>query len=158
MFRELFTPMSSDVDIPHNVEHCIETKGPRLFSKARRLNPEKLKFLKQEFQTLMEQEEAFIYPVVISFLFKNVLKILIESDIDSFIRLWYYNHGAHISAGSCFNNWISRCSSLPNSLTPIPSVVCMNVPYGVEQLNHINLCTTPHPSAALRQERKFCSS
>ncbi|GBM60158.1 hypothetical protein AVEN_86295-1 [Araneus ventricosus] len=46
-FRELFSPMSADVEIPHNVEHCIETKGPPVFPKARRLNPEKLKFLKQ---------------------------------------------------------------------------------------------------------------
>ncbi|GBN81497.1 hypothetical protein AVEN_37312-1 [Araneus ventricosus] len=54
-FREFFSPMSADVDTPYNVEHCIGTKGPPVFSKSRRLNPEKLKFLKQEFRTLMEQ-------------------------------------------------------------------------------------------------------
>ncbi|GBM88485.1 hypothetical protein AVEN_180889-1, partial [Araneus ventricosus] len=68
-FRKLFTPMSADVDAPHNVEHCIETKSPPVFSKARRLNPDKLKFLKQEFQTLMEQgiirqsQSAFASPI-----------------------------------------------------------------------------------------------
>ncbi|GBN74258.1 hypothetical protein AVEN_76642-1 [Araneus ventricosus] len=61
--------MSSDVDTPHNVEHRIETKDPPVFSKARRLNPEKLKFLKQVFQTLMEQgiirqsQSAFASPI-----------------------------------------------------------------------------------------------
>ncbi|GBO17010.1 hypothetical protein AVEN_143953-1 [Araneus ventricosus] len=68
-FRELFSPMSADVEIPHNVEHCIETKGPPVSSKARRLNPEKLKFLKQEFRTLLEQgilrpsQSAFASPI-----------------------------------------------------------------------------------------------
>ncbi|GBN95160.1 hypothetical protein AVEN_64430-1 [Araneus ventricosus] len=41
-FRELFTPMLSDVDTPHNNEHFIETNDPPVFSKARRLTPEKL--------------------------------------------------------------------------------------------------------------------
>ncbi|GBM77662.1 Retrovirus-related Pol polyprotein from transposon opus [Araneus ventricosus] len=68
-FREIFSPMSADVDTPQNVERCIETKGPPVFSKARRQNPEKLKFLKQEFQTLMEQgilrpsQSAFVSPI-----------------------------------------------------------------------------------------------
>ncbi|GBN13027.1 Retrovirus-related Pol polyprotein from transposon 297 [Araneus ventricosus] len=61
--------MSADVDTPNNVEHCIETKGPPVFSKARQLNPEKLKFLKQEFRILMEQgilrpsQSAFASPI-----------------------------------------------------------------------------------------------
>ncbi|GBM62155.1 hypothetical protein AVEN_56785-1 [Araneus ventricosus] len=61
--------MSADVDTPHNVERCIETKGPPVYSKAIRLNPEKLKFLKQEFRTLMEQgilrpsQSAFASPI-----------------------------------------------------------------------------------------------
>ncbi|GBM99626.1 hypothetical protein AVEN_20982-1 [Araneus ventricosus] len=41
-FRELFTPMLSDVDTPHNNEHFIETNEPPVFSKARSLTPEKL--------------------------------------------------------------------------------------------------------------------
>ncbi|GBO17973.1 hypothetical protein AVEN_84337-1 [Araneus ventricosus] len=32
-FGELFSPMSEDVEIPHNVEHCIETGGPPVFPK-----------------------------------------------------------------------------------------------------------------------------
>ncbi|GBM67540.1 hypothetical protein AVEN_73676-1 [Araneus ventricosus] len=61
--------MSADVDAPHNFENCIETKGPPVFSKARRLNPEKLKFLKQKFQKLIEQgiirqsQSAFASPI-----------------------------------------------------------------------------------------------
>ncbi|GBL74002.1 hypothetical protein AVEN_230921-1 [Araneus ventricosus] len=68
-FRELLTPMSGDVDTPHNFEHCIETKGPLVFSKVTLLNPEKLKFLKLEFHTLMEQgiirqsQTAFSSPI-----------------------------------------------------------------------------------------------
>ncbi|GBL54492.1 Transposon Ty3-I Gag-Pol polyprotein, partial [Araneus ventricosus] len=54
-FPEHLTPVSGNVSASHNVEHCIETRGPPVFSKARRLSPEKLKFLREEFQTLMEQ-------------------------------------------------------------------------------------------------------
>lgn len=38
----------------HGVTHCILTKGPPVFSKARRLNPEKLKAAKAEIQTLLD--------------------------------------------------------------------------------------------------------
>ncbi|GBN44628.1 hypothetical protein AVEN_137475-1 [Araneus ventricosus] len=48
---ELLTPVSGNVSASHNVEHCIDTRGPPVFSKARRLSPEKLKFLREEFQT-----------------------------------------------------------------------------------------------------------
>ncbi|GBL90966.1 Transposon Ty3-I Gag-Pol polyprotein [Araneus ventricosus] len=54
-FSELLSPVSGNVSASHNVEHCIETRRPPVFSKARRLSPEKLKFLREEFQTLMEQ-------------------------------------------------------------------------------------------------------
>ncbi|GBN94167.1 Transposon Ty3-G Gag-Pol polyprotein [Araneus ventricosus] len=54
-FPELLTPVSGNISASHKVEHCIETRGPPVFSKARRLSPEKLKFLREEFQTLMEQ-------------------------------------------------------------------------------------------------------
>ncbi|GBN12077.1 Transposon Ty3-I Gag-Pol polyprotein [Araneus ventricosus] len=37
------------------VTHCIETKGPPVHARARRLNPEKLTFLKQEFNDLMRR-------------------------------------------------------------------------------------------------------
>lgn len=39
----------------HSVTHHIETRGPPVHSKARRLSPEKLSFLKKEFKLLMEQ-------------------------------------------------------------------------------------------------------
>ncbi|GBN81542.1 hypothetical protein AVEN_13319-1, partial [Araneus ventricosus] len=54
-FPQLLTPVSGNVSASRNVEHYIETQGPPVFSKARRLSPEKLKFLREEFQTLMEQ-------------------------------------------------------------------------------------------------------
>ncbi|GBM47648.1 Transposon Ty3-I Gag-Pol polyprotein [Araneus ventricosus] len=54
-FPELLTKVSGNFGASHNVEHCIETLGPPVFFKARRLYPEKLKFLREEFQTLMEQ-------------------------------------------------------------------------------------------------------
>ncbi|GBO35473.1 hypothetical protein AVEN_191957-1 [Araneus ventricosus] len=37
------------------VTHCIGTKSPPVHARARRLNPEKLTFLKQEFNDLMRQ-------------------------------------------------------------------------------------------------------
>lgn len=38
----------------HGITHCIMTKGPPVFSKARRLNPEKLKAAKAEIQNLLD--------------------------------------------------------------------------------------------------------
>ena len=39
----------------HNVQHFIETTGPPVFSKARRLSPEKLKAAQIEFQFMLQQ-------------------------------------------------------------------------------------------------------
>lgn len=39
----------------HTVRHCIETTGPPVFAKARRLSPEKLVAVKEEFRILLEQ-------------------------------------------------------------------------------------------------------
>lgn len=39
----------------NNVTHCIETRGPPVFSNFRRLSPEKLIFLKKEFNELLKQ-------------------------------------------------------------------------------------------------------
>lgn len=38
----------------HGITHCILTKGPPVFSKARRLNPDKLKAAKAEIQNLLD--------------------------------------------------------------------------------------------------------
>ncbi|GFT32759.1 transposon Ty3-I Gag-Pol polyprotein [Trichonephila clavipes] len=38
-----------------SVFHCIETKGPPVHARTRRLNPEKLAYLKREFGDLMRQ-------------------------------------------------------------------------------------------------------
>ncbi|GFW39669.1 retrovirus-related Pol polyprotein from transposon opus [Trichonephila clavipes] len=38
-----------------SVVHCIETKGPPVHARTRRLNPEKLAYLKREFGDLMRQ-------------------------------------------------------------------------------------------------------
>lgn len=49
---------NSDVDVRPDFQttcHYIETTGPPVFSKFRRLNPEKLAVLKDEFRVLMEQ-------------------------------------------------------------------------------------------------------
>lgn len=40
---------------PPDVSHCIETTGPPVFSKPRRLAPEKLAAVKKEFQSLQKQ-------------------------------------------------------------------------------------------------------
>ncbi|GBL86024.1 hypothetical protein AVEN_89081-1 [Araneus ventricosus] len=39
----------------NTITHCIETKGPPVHARDRRLNPEKLPSLKQEFNDLMRQ-------------------------------------------------------------------------------------------------------
>lgn len=39
----------------HSVKHCIETRGPPVFSKVRRLCPAKLKAVKEEFASLLKQ-------------------------------------------------------------------------------------------------------
>ncbi|GBN88126.1 Transposon Ty3-I Gag-Pol polyprotein [Araneus ventricosus] len=41
--------------VKHNIEHHIETRGPPVFSKARRLDPEKLQAAKREFQYMVSQ-------------------------------------------------------------------------------------------------------
>ncbi|KAG8178608.1 hypothetical protein JTE90_014199 [Oedothorax gibbosus] len=38
----------------HNIEHYIETKGPSVFAKARRLSAEKLKAAKKEFEFMLQ--------------------------------------------------------------------------------------------------------
>lgn len=54
-FPQLFNPNLSIELKTHPVTHCIETQGPPVFSKARRLSPEKLKAVKQEFEVLMQR-------------------------------------------------------------------------------------------------------
>ncbi|GBM57543.1 hypothetical protein AVEN_97655-1 [Araneus ventricosus] len=41
------------VQVKHNTEHHIETRDPPVFSKARRLDPEKLQASKREFQYMV---------------------------------------------------------------------------------------------------------
>lgn len=41
--------------VKHSTTHCIQTKGPPVTAKARRLAPEKLKYVKQEFEELLAQ-------------------------------------------------------------------------------------------------------
>lgn len=54
-FPQLFDPNSNLKPKTHCVTHCIETKGPPVYSKARRLSPEKLKVVKSQFETLLQQ-------------------------------------------------------------------------------------------------------
>ncbi|GBM63116.1 hypothetical protein AVEN_68564-1 [Araneus ventricosus] len=42
-------------NVKHNAEHYIETRGPPVFSNARRLDPEKLQMVKREFQCMVSQ-------------------------------------------------------------------------------------------------------
>ncbi|GBO27109.1 hypothetical protein AVEN_112940-1 [Araneus ventricosus] len=43
------------VHVKHNTDHHIETRGPSVFSKARRMGPEKLQVAKREFQYMVSQ-------------------------------------------------------------------------------------------------------
>ncbi|XP_015909906.1 uncharacterized protein [Parasteatoda tepidariorum] len=47
LIRSAVTPRK----VKHGVEHWIQTKGPPIFSKPRRLSPDKLKDAKQEFES-----------------------------------------------------------------------------------------------------------
>lgn len=54
-FPQLLNQNLSTVNSQHTVTHCIETKGPPVYSKPRRLSPDKLLVLKKEFGELMRQ-------------------------------------------------------------------------------------------------------
>jgi hypothetical protein len=49
------SPGNGNITVKHNVRHRIETVGPPIFSKARRLSPEKLKIAKEEFRVMIEK-------------------------------------------------------------------------------------------------------
>lgn len=49
------TRTSLPSQVAHNVRHHIQTKGPPIYSKPRRLSPEQLKTAKQEFQYMIDE-------------------------------------------------------------------------------------------------------
>lgn len=53
-FREVTLPTTIKTTIQHNVTHYIQTKGPSVASKCRRLAPDKLDAAKKEFQVMSE--------------------------------------------------------------------------------------------------------
>lgn len=53
-YREITTPPTMRSEIKHNVTHHIQTKGPPVACKARRMAPDKLKAAKKEFEMMME--------------------------------------------------------------------------------------------------------
>lgn len=53
-YPEVFKPSSLTKKIKHSVVHHIETKGPPVYARARRLPPDKLKLAKKEFQLMVE--------------------------------------------------------------------------------------------------------
>lgn len=53
-FPEVLKPHALIKNIKHTVVHHLETKGPPVFARARRLAPDKLQRAKEEFQTMME--------------------------------------------------------------------------------------------------------
>ncbi|GFR02145.1 transposon Tf2-9 polyprotein [Trichonephila clavata] len=52
-FPEIVQPPSFSQEVKHNVKHFIETFGPPVFAKARRLAPDRLKIAKSEFQHML---------------------------------------------------------------------------------------------------------
>ncbi|GBM87936.1 Retrovirus-related Pol polyprotein from transposon opus [Araneus ventricosus] len=54
-FPNLTNPSLNIVPKSHGTTHCILTKGPPVFSRARRLTPEKLKAVKTEFKNLVAE-------------------------------------------------------------------------------------------------------
>ncbi|XP_064470512.1 uncharacterized protein LOC135385212 [Ornithodoros turicata] len=53
-FPQLTRPPDWSKPVPHSVVHHIETKGPPVFCRPRRLPPEKLKIAKDEFDHMLE--------------------------------------------------------------------------------------------------------
>lgn len=53
-FPSLIQPCNTEMPVKHNVTHCIETNGPPVFAKARRLAPDRHKIAKDEFDHMME--------------------------------------------------------------------------------------------------------
>ena len=54
-FPSLTQPNSSSTPVKHHVTHHIETTGPPVYAKARRLAPERYHLAKAEFESLMSQ-------------------------------------------------------------------------------------------------------
>ncbi|GFV18188.1 hypothetical protein TNCV_169911 [Trichonephila clavipes] len=52
-FPEIVKPPSFSQEVKHNIKHFIETSGPPVFAKARRLAPDCLKIAKSEFQHML---------------------------------------------------------------------------------------------------------
>ena len=53
-YSSLTRPYNNDVEVKHDVTHHIETKGPPVCARPRRLPPERLKIARQEFEHMME--------------------------------------------------------------------------------------------------------
>lgn len=53
-FREITMPPTMRTTVQHDVTHHIQTKGPPVACKSRRMAPDKLKAAKKEFETMME--------------------------------------------------------------------------------------------------------
>ncbi|GFX06805.1 transposon Tf2-9 polyprotein [Trichonephila clavipes] len=51
--RKIVKPPSFSQEVKHNIKHFIETSGPPVFAKARRLAPDRLKIAKSEFQHML---------------------------------------------------------------------------------------------------------
>ena len=54
-FPALTQPYSATKPVKHHVTHCIETTGPPIYAKARRLAPERYRQVKAEFDALLQQ-------------------------------------------------------------------------------------------------------
>ncbi|XP_024939242.1 uncharacterized protein K02A2.6 [Cephus cinctus] len=54
-FPDITTPRKTDVRVKHQVVHHIETTGPPVAQRYRRLDPEKLKVAKAEFNLMVDQ-------------------------------------------------------------------------------------------------------
>ena len=52
-FKQILKCDFSDKALKHTIEHFIDTKGPPVCAKARRLAPDKLKIVKQEFEHML---------------------------------------------------------------------------------------------------------
>ena len=54
-FKDITKPALNAPSIKHNIKHFIETTGPPVYEKPRRLSPEKMLIAKHQFQVMMDQ-------------------------------------------------------------------------------------------------------
>lgn len=88
-FSDLSRPKKVRDPIRHDVKHTITTEGPPVSSKFRRLDPERLKVARDEFERLIElgyirpSKSPYASPIVVTKKIKNGQPLMFSSNTDN---------------------------------------------------------------------------